>query len=161
MPMMSSSRPQQNRSPSVENVLAGTPNYFGIPMGVRDYAAQTQAALSRRQFDDFISNYYGLLEQQAGQVGNEGYMACARDEARVNVANQLRFAGENRDMQLRSFGIELTPEQAGVVAKQDRLTAALSDVDAFNRTTQQVRDRDWQLLTGAQAPLSVFQGQQP
>ncbi len=44
--------------------------------------------------------------------------------------------------------------------KSDRINAALTDVDAFNRTTQQVRDRDWMLLTGSQAPLSAFRGQQ-
>lgn len=131
---------------------AREPNYLGVPMGVRDYAQKTQAALSRREFDEFMQLYYPLLRQQVSQVDSPDALNMQRNEARSRVAGTLGLASATRDQQLRSFGITPSAEQSGVMGKQDALTAGLSDIDAYNRTTQQVRDRDFALTAGLRSP---------
>ncbi len=136
-------------------------NYLGVDTGARNFADLTQAALGRREFNNFLSGgYLDLLRQNLGEVDNAGYLNRRRADARSTAASQFQRGLDQRDQAIRSYGIALTPDQQSVMEKSDRINAALTDVDAFNRTTQQVRDRDWMLLTGSQAPLSAFRGQQ-
>lgn len=141
------------------DAASGGTNQYGIALNAKDYADQTQAYLARREFDDFLMTGLPLLQQQVGQVGNEGYLSRVREEARSNAAQQLSLSQAARDSRLASYGVQLTPDQAAGQAKRDRITAALTDVDAFNRSTQQVRDRDWMLLSGGRSPLSVLEQQ--
>lgn len=128
---------------------ASTPNYLGINPKSKSYASQVQAALTRKQFDDFLMYSYPALQQQAGMVNNPAYMNQQREQARSDVSLSLADAPDRRERSLKSYGVSLSPEEAAVAAKGDKLAAVTGDVNAFNRSTQQVKDREWQILSGA------------
>jgi hypothetical protein len=134
--------------------LAGTnTNYLGVSNDSSSYGADSLAAFDRAKFDSFLATQYPVLLQQLGQIGDEGYMNQQRDTARAGVARSLAGAGAQRDRQLRTLGLALSPEEQAVATKGDQLQAASADVAAFNRTTQQVKDREWQALTGTSSPM--------
>lgn len=125
-----------------------TPNAFGVSPGSSRYADLTMAALSRRQFDEWVQFGLPALQQQAGLIGSEAYANQQRGAAREAVSLGMAGVGARRDRALRSFGAPMTAEEQGIAAKGDRLTLAGADVDAYNRATQQVQDREFLSLSG-------------
>lgn len=131
-------------------------NYLGISFGAKDYAAQTKAALARRDFEEFNQTYLPLLERQLGTVNNPNYLRQQVAGSRDQVGRSLAIGNESRERQFRSYGLTPTSEQRQTFNKGDRLRASLADVSAINRTTQQVKDRDLAVLSGAQGPQRSY-----
>lgn len=123
-------------------------NYLGVSRDSRSYASKTQAALTRKEFNDFLMYSYPALQQQAAMVGNPVYLEQQQNQARADVSMGLADAPGRRNRMLGSYGLSLTPEQQAITQKDDMLNRSAADVDAYNRATQQVKDREWQIMSG-------------
>lgn len=146
--------PRKFRSPndSSNTLLIDGTNYVGIPYNSDTYASDTRAELARRDFDRFLTTFKPVLERQVRQFENPAYLQQQVGQARIQVRNSLEAAEGTRSRAFRTNGITPSAEESAVTRKGDQLRGSLADVTAINRTTQNVRDRDLQILTGIQPP---------
>lgn len=128
------------------------PDYLGANRNSKKYAQEVEAALLNRNYDFWLANYFPLAEELAGQVENPNYLNKQIGMARKDVQDQAGLAQSERQRRLASFGLTPTAQEQATFDKGDKLRAAAADVTAINSTTSRVRDRDYQLMSGARAP---------
>ncbi len=154
MSFLSYAQGLNNPTPDAPGVNDGSlsSRLAGGGMTLNGSANNTLAELSRGQFNDFLSLQLPLLQQQLGQVGNPDYLHQQVDTGRLQASQGIDSGMRSRERQQRAYGLTLSPEQQAAQSRGDAISRATADVTAINRTTDQVRDRDWFLMSGAQAP---------
>lgn len=117
----------------------------------KDYAAQTFAALTRQQWDDYLRNFVPLENQIIEYATNPQTVQNAVTEARADVAGSFDVQQGINERRLRGLGLTLDADEQRASDRSLGLAKSLADVSAANITSGRVRDRQQSLL-GNPAP---------
>lgn len=136
--------------------LTGVTNAYGVDTGSKTYAGDTYAALTRDQWQQYVSTFVPLENQLISyamdpETVNNAMAEASRD---VNASYDAQAGATQR--RLRGLGVNLTPEQQGAQQRSMGLSRSLADVGAQNTAAELTRSRQQQVI-GNPAP----QGGQP
>lgn len=128
-----------------------TANAFGIGMGTKDYASRTFEALTRQQWDTYLSEFVPLENQMIQYAMSDATVDDAVMQARHDVGQAFDQQQGMQQRRLRGYGLQLDEDEQRAADRSTGLARSLADVNAANLTTQRVRDRQNSLL-GNPAP---------
>lgn len=111
-------------------------------------ARDTQAALYRQQFNDYIARFGGAEQELVDAYGNVG-LRNERIAAGVGYSNKgFDNAERAQEVTQSRYQIPLTPQQKQDQDRRFAQSRSLGAVDITNRTRQHMVDRDAAMLTG-------------
>lgn len=128
-----------------------TANAFGVNLGAKDYASRTFEALTRQQWDTYLSEFVPLENQMIEYAMSDATVDDAVMQARFDVGRAFDQQQGVQDRRLRGYGLQLNEDEQRAADRSTGLARSLADVNAANLTTQRVRDRQNSLL-GNPAP---------
>lgn len=114
------------------------------------YASDLLAGITRSQWSDYQNRFVPLENILTNEAMNPDYTGrIAKAEGRVNDA----FTASKGDVQsrLHGFGLDMTDDQKKSYDRRQNLSQGLSDVEAANRTRDDVTAERYQILTGSGA----------
>lgn len=136
-------------------------NPLGIPSGARDFASRTRAALARADWADYLLAYGPMEDELLASVHNPKLRTSAISDARSLAAGQFQANDQAFRRDLASYGVSMTPEQQVSYDRSRGIQRGLADVEAANRTSYAISDRDRQLVAGGlSAGLNSLTGRQ-
>lgn len=123
----------------------------GAPAGKPLSAQETFAALTRAQWDQYLSDYVPLENLMINYAMDPNAVNSAVAEARRGVAQTFEAQQASNQRRLRGLGLTLDPEEQQAADRSTALARSLADVSAANLTADRVRGRQ-QALMGNPAP---------
>ena len=138
------------------NGLTGITNAYGVDTGSKTYAGDTYAALTRDQWQQYVSTFVPIENQLIDYATNPDTVNNAMAEASKDVNASFDAQAGATQRRLQGLGVNLTPEQQGAQKRSLGLSRSLADVGAQNTAAELTRSRQQQVL-GNPAP----QGGQP
>lgn len=126
-------------------------NPYGFEPGSKNYASRTYAALTRDQWNTYLSQFVPLENELIEYSTSDATVANAVDEARQDVATAFAQQPEIQARELRGLGVVLNADEQRASARATGLARSLAEVNAGNLTAQRVRDRQQSIL-GNPAP---------
>lgn len=135
------------------NGLTGVTNAYGVDVGSKTYAGDTYAALTRDQWQQYVSTFVPLENQLIDYATSPDTVNNAMSEASrdVNASYDVQAGATQR--RLRGLGVNLTPEQQGAQTRSLGISRSLADVGAQNTAAELTRSRQQQIL-GSPAPIA-------
>jgi hypothetical protein len=134
----------------VSSVAAGAMGNRGVRQP-KDFAQQTFAALTRQQWDDYLSYYVPVENELIQYATDPDVVKNAVMNARTDVAQSFDAQVGADERRRRGLGVTLEADEQRAVDRSSSLARSLADVSAANLTTERVRDRQQSLL-GNPAP---------
>lgn len=128
---------------------AGNP--YGIEPGSKNYASRTFAALTRDQWNTYLSQFVPLENELIEYSTSDATVANAVGEARQDVATAFDQQPAIQARELRGLGVSLNADEQRASERSTGLARSLAEVNAGNITAQRVRDRQQSIL-GNPAP---------
>jgi hypothetical protein len=144
------------RKAQKSNGLTGVTNQYGVDTGSKTYAGDTYAALTRGQWQQYVSTFVPIENQLIDYATSPDTVNNAMAEASKDVNASFDAQSGATGRRLRGLGVNLTPEQQGVQQRSMGLSRSLADVGAQNTAAELTRSRQQQIL-GNPSP----QGGQP
>lgn len=124
------------------------PNSFGISSGDKNYAAKTNAAIRRADWERYKSQVRPIEDRLISQYNNPELRQMGIQGARDQVAKAFQNSGNAFEDRLSSYGLTLSPQQRQSYERQQNLAFGLADVNAGNRANRAFENRDQQIMTG-------------
>lgn len=121
------------------------------PAGRPLSAQETFAALTRAQWDQYLSDYVPIENLMINYAMDPNAVGSAVAEARRGVAQSFDAQQAANQRRLRGLGLTLDPEEQRASDRSTALARSLADVSAANLTADRVRERQQSLL-GNPAP---------
>lgn len=106
------------------------PNIFGINPGSKTYAGDTFAALTRAQWQDYVSQFVPLENQLIQYATDPGVVSNAMQKASTNVNQSFDAAQASAARRLKGYGVTLSPEEEAAQKRSFGLARSLADVQA-------------------------------
>lgn len=116
-----------------------------------DFASRTFAALTRQQWDQYLSDFVPIENQLIEYATSPQTAIDAVTQARFDVGRSFEQQPAIQERRLRGLGITLSADEQEASDRQLGLAKSLADVTAANVTNQRVRDRQRSLI-GSPAP---------
>ncbi len=114
-------------------------------------ASDTFAALTRQQWNDYLSNFVPIENTMIQYATDPLTVQNAVAEARSDVAGSFAAQEGINARRLSGLGLTLNADEQKASNREMGLQKSLADVTAANITTERVTDRQRALL-GAPAP---------
>ncbi len=114
-------------------------------------AARTFAALTREQWNTYLSQYVPIENQMIEYATSDATVGNAVTQARQNVSTAFDQQPAMQARQLRGLGLTLNEDEQRASTRATGLARSLADVNAANLTAQRVTDRQQSIL-GNPAP---------
>jgi hypothetical protein len=131
----------------------GTPNEYGVYSGSKTYAGDTYAALTRDQWNTYVSTFVPIENQLIKYATDPGVVTSAMSQASQNVNDAFNAQTGATARHLAGLGVTLTPEQQQAQQKAYGLSRGLADVGAQNLAGEVTRNRQQSIL-GNPAPVA-------
>ena len=138
------------------NGLTGVTNQYGVDIGSKTYAGDTYAALTRDQWQQYVSTFVPIENTMIQYATDPNTVNNAMAEASKDVNASFDAQAGATQRRLQGLGVSLTPEQQGAQKRSLGLSRSLTDVGAQNTAAELTRSRQQQII-GNPAP----QGGQP
>ena len=126
-------------------------NFLGVAQGGNDYASRTYAALTRQQWDQYLSTFVPLENQLIDYALDDNAAANAARVAQEEVGRSFETQQGIQQRRLRGLGLTLNADEQQAADRQTGLAKSLAEVNSANLTTRRVQDRQ-QSLIGNPAP---------
>lgn len=136
--------------------LTGVTNAYGIDTGSKTYAGDTYAALTRDQWQNYVSTFVPIENTLISYATDPSTVTNAMSEASADVGRAYDVQQGATQRRLQGLGVSLTPEQQAAQKRSYGLSRSLADVGAQNTAAEITRSRQ-QAIIGNPAP----QGGQP
>ena len=114
-------------------------------------AQETFAALTRAQWDQYLSDYVPLENLTINYATDPNAVSTAVANARRGVAQSFDAQQAATGRRMRGLGLTLDPDEQQAADRSTALARSLADVSAANLTADRVRERQ-QTLLGNPAP---------
>jgi hypothetical protein len=136
------------------NNLIGQRNAYGVRMGSTNYAADTYAALTRQQWQDYVSTFVPIENQLIDYATDANKPLEAMQEASrdVNAAYGAQEGATQR--RLNALGVSLNADEQQAQQRSFGLSKSLADVGAQNMAGAITRQRQQSIL-GNPAPQTT------
>ncbi len=131
--------------------LTGITNAYGVDTGSKTYAGDTYAALTRDQWQQYVSTFVPLENQLIDYATNPDTVNNAMVEASRDAGASYDAQAGATQRRLRGLGVTLTPDQQAAQTRSMGLSRGLADVGAQNTAAELTRSRQQQIL-GNPAP---------
>jgi hypothetical protein len=116
-----------------------------------DTAARTFAALTRQQWDQYLSEFVPLENKMISYAMDPATVGNAVTQARFDVGQSFDQQQAIQQRRLRGLGLTLDEDEQRAADRSTGLARSLAEVNAANMTTRRVTDRQ-QSLMGSPAP---------
>lgn len=128
--------------------IGGETKYYGG----KHRASKVRAAIARAEFNDYRNRFYPLEDRRIAMVGNSALKQKQIGEA-VGLTQQGFDTAEGiRADRVRSYGLQLTPEQQQAHDRKLGVERTAATVGAANTTRRAVDARDLSALGLSQDP---------
>ena len=104
-------------------------------------ANQAYAALTRQQWDDYLSVWVPFENENIAYATDPATVDNAVKQARSDVAQSFDMQPGIQERRLRGLGVTLNGDEQRANTRAMGLAEALADVNAANVTQQRTRDR--------------------
>lgn len=132
-------------------------NSLGFNPASSTYAADTNAAIARRDWERYKEAFMPLEDYLFSMVNNPAYRTqqVSQNLQDFNQTFDAGQAGFSRN--LSRYGLSLSPEESSSYARMSALNKGLGQVEAVNRTNRYVDEMENQII-GAGASNKLPQG---
>lgn len=122
---------------------------------IKGSARETQAYLSRQQWEDYKTRFVPLENELLAAYDNPAQRQEGVNKA-VSLANTAYDTSQGiMGRNMARYGINMTPQQQASVQSSSNLSRSLAGVDAANRTKTMFNERNDQLLTGGLTVMPI------
>lgn len=136
-------------------------NQFGLNPSSNSFARDANAALLRSQYQDWSSRFRPIEDELLDSYNNPNVLNQSQEQGADLFQRGFTASQGAADRRLASYGLTLTPDQQASRDRQTDLAKGLGQVNAFNSTARDIKDRDTEMLTGLSgATRSQFNGGQ-
>ncbi len=123
-------------------------NPYGISPGSDHFAQDMQAAMSRDQWQQYLSTYVPIENQLIQYAMDPETVTKAVAQNRADVATQFAAQPGMQQRRLRGYGIQLDPDQKAAADREFGLQKSLADVSVANTTRDTVLNRQMSIMGG-------------
>ena len=124
---------------------------FGLDPRSKTFAQDTYAALTRAQWNEYVSTFVPIENQLIQYATNPQVATDAMQEASSDVNAAFDAQAGATDRRLRGFGVTLGADEQRAQQRATGLSRALADVGAQNMAGDITRQRQQSIL-GNPAP---------
>lgn len=121
-------------------------NPYGIPMGAKDYAGRTYEAMTRDQWQTYLTQFVPIENQLIDYVMSPQTVQDAVTMARRNVSRSFGLQQQATERLMRSLGVELNEQEQQAMERRTGLAQALADVNAANQAVMRTEQRQRSIL---------------
>lgn len=134
-------------------------DFMGLNPRSQNFAQQAFAAITRQQWNDYLTQYVPLENRLIEYAMDEEAPAQAAELAGRGIGQSFDRQRESTGRRLAGMGLTLTPEEQAAADKQSRLSESLATVGAMNNASQVTRDRQQSVIGNPtpQLPKGGFQ----
>ncbi len=129
-------------------------NPYGFNPGSSTYASDTYAALTREQWQNYVSTFVPIENQLIEYATDLNRPLQAMQEASDDVNSAYDAQAGATQRRLRSLGVDLTADEQAAQQRSFGLSKSLADVGAQNMAGAITRQRQASVL-GNPAPSSA------
>lgn len=133
--------------PGSTQASPNTPNEYGIYPGDKNYASETLAAVSREQWEDYQNRFFPI-EDMLFSMLVPGYVRAQGAEGLSSVGNTYQNSLNAAERESREYGLSYSPQEQQSLDRQAQLRQGLSEVDMYNRSAEDARNRQMGVLGG-------------
>lgn len=134
--------------------LTGVTNMYGIDTGSKTYAGDTYAALTRDQWQTYVSTFVPIENQLIDYATDQNKPLEAMAQASKNVNSAFTMQEGASKRQLSGLGVELNADEEAARSRSFGLSKSLADVGAQNMAGALTRQRQ-QAILGNPAPQAA------
>lgn len=138
-----------------KTAAAADPNRFGINRGAKDYAAQTQAALLRSDWDYSRAELEPVLNRLQYMYENPNGEQEAIQGSRTAAGQGFDAGARSTAFEMKRAGLTLTPDQQQSLNQVQTFNRGLATGGAANLGARQYADLKDQIATGSSGLASA------
>ena len=132
-------------------------NLYGFSRGSKSYAGDTYAAMTRDQWNTYLSTFVPIENQMIEYAMSPQTVQDAVTMARGNVDRAFDIQQGVTERRMRGLGLTLNADEQQAAERATGLSRALADVNAANQATTRTQARQRAVL-GNPAPNPMQQG---
>src|SRR5262245_36369277 len=135
----------------------GSVNLFGVDRSSKTYAGDTYSALTRQQWQDYVSTFVPIENQLIQYATDPNKVSDAMADASRNVNESFDAAQASSQRRLRGLGVTLSADEQRASQRSGALARSLADVQAQGLARALTERRQQQVL-GNPAPQAAATG---
>lgn len=124
-------------------------NSLGVRLDAEKYAADTQAALTRDQWDVYLRNFVPVEDNLIKYASNLALPSENAERAIAGVGQAFEQQTGIAERRMRAYGIQATPEQTAAIQRNTKLNQSLAEVQAGNTARDATIARQRSIMGGA------------
>lgn len=124
-------------------------NSLGIRLDAEKYAADTQAALTRDQWDTYLKNFVPVEDNLIRYANNLAAPTENAERAIAGVGQAFEQQTGIAERRMRAYGIQPTQEQTTAIDRNTKLNKSLAEVQAGNTARDATISRQRSIMGGA------------
>ena len=110
-------------------------------------ADQTFAAITRQQYQDYLTNFMPQEDKLIGLIGNQEYQGGQVQNAEQSAADAYQSGIGTADRSLARYGVNMDPTERAAYERKKDLGATLSKVNAGNTIRTNLEGQDLSLMS--------------
>lgn len=126
-------------------------DFMGLNPRSKNFAQDAFAAITRQQWDDYLTNYVPMENRLIEYASDENMPQENAQLAGRGVGAAFDRSRDSTQRRLAGMGLQLTGEEQAAADKQGRLDESLATVGAMNNARDATRQRQQGIL-GSPAP---------
>lgn len=124
-------------------------NALGVRLDAEKYAADTQAALTRDQWDTYLRTFVPVEDNLIKYATNMALPAENAERAIAGVNQAFEQQTGIAERRMKAYGIQATPEQTAAIDRNIKLNKGLAEVQAANTARDATISRQRSIMGGA------------
>lgn len=124
-------------------------NSLGVRLDAERYAADTQAALTRDQWNTYVANFMPVEDNLIKYAQNQALPAENAERAIAGVGQAFEQQQGISQRRMKAYGIQATPEQTAAIDRSTKLNKSLAEVQAGNTARDMTLQRQRSIMGGA------------
>lgn len=132
-------------------------NPYGVRYGSKNYAGDTYAAMTREQWNTYLTAFVPIENQMIDYAMNPNTVRDAVTMARSDVDRSFDIQEGITERRMRGLGVTLNADEQQAADRQTGLAKALADVNAANMAVTRTEQRQ-RAIIGNPAPNPMQAG---
>lgn len=124
-------------------------NALGVRYDADKYAADTQAALARDQWDTYLQTFMPLENNLVSYAQNKALPGENAERAIEAVSGAFEAQTGMTERRMKAYGIQASPEQKAALDRSTKLNQSLAEVQAGNTARDTTLQRQRSIMGGA------------
>lgn len=137
-----------------QDINPGMENSFGLNTNDPNYYKETQAALTRANWERYKERFQPLEDYLFGMVNNPQYQQQQVAQNLGSFNQSFENAQGTFDRNLGRYGLTLNGMEQQAYDRNMNLTQGLGQVEAVNRTNRYLRDQEFGIVGAGTKPTT-------